>query len=313
MHRTEKSRHRVSRPDGIRPGVGALIVLSLFASPDQIHADEARIRLDGQNPRIEVLTLVSTHQSGPNRIFVIHPAPLQSNKDRLKAASRRYLYVLPVEAGEQRGWGNPLQVILNSETVHREQLTCIYPTFSDLPWYCDHPERSDRAQESFLVHAVLPAVERRFPTTAGQPQRLLIGFSKSGWGALSLLLRNPGHFAGAAAWDAPLMMDRPGRYGSGPIFGNQTCFEQHQLSRRITELAPTGPFFDEARIVHGGYGGFQQHHVDFETLLQSRRLPHLFLDGPQRKHHWESGWFEPCLKALLTGTAKESTDSPARN
>ena len=51
-----------------------------------------------------------------------------------------------------------------------------------------------------------------------------IGFSKSGWGAFSLLLRHPEVFGRAAAWDAPLMLEQPNRYGMGAVFGSQENF-----------------------------------------------------------------------------------------
>ena len=59
--------------------------------------------------------------------------------------------------------------------------------------------------------------------------RLLLGFSKSGWGAFSLLLRHPDVFGRAAAWDAPLMMNKPGPYGSGDIFGTPENFARYQI------------------------------------------------------------------------------------
>ena len=41
-----------------------------------------------------------------------------------------------------------------------------------------------------------------------------------------MLLRHPDVFGKAAAWDAPLMLDRPGRYGSGDVFGTPENFER---------------------------------------------------------------------------------------
>jgi enterochelin esterase-like enzyme len=76
-------------------------------------------------------------------------------------------------------------------------------------------------------------VERTYPARAAAGGRLLLGFSKSGWGAWTLLLRHPERFAKAAAWDAPLMLDAPGKYGSGPIFGTPENFERYRLTRLV--------------------------------------------------------------------------------
>ena len=89
------------------------------------------------------------------------------------------------------------------------------PTFSHLPWYADHPTDPDIRQESYLLEVVIPFIEANYPARADRRGRLLLGFSKSGWGAYSLLLRHPDVFGKAAAWDAPLMMSEPGKYGSG--------------------------------------------------------------------------------------------------
>ena len=45
--------------------------------------------------------------------------------------------------------------------------------------------------------------------------------------------RHPDLFGKAAAWDAPLMMDRPGRYGSGDVFGTPENFEAYRVARLL--------------------------------------------------------------------------------
>ncbi len=98
----------------------------------------------------------------------------------------------------------------------------VVPTFSHLPWYADHPTKPEVRQETYFVKVVVPFIDKTYPVKAEAAGRLLLGFSKSGWGAWSLLLRHPDLFSKAAAWDAPLMMDKPGKYGSGDIFGAPT-------------------------------------------------------------------------------------------
>ena len=96
---------------------------------------------------------------------------------------------------------------------------------------------------------VVPFVEKSYPVPAKCDSRLLLGFSKSGWGAWSLLLRHPDVFGRAAAWDAPLMMDRFGKYGTSPIFGSQKtsssidlpiCFER-KAHRSVLEAFDSLP------------------------------------------------------------------------
>ena len=43
----------------------------------------------------------------------------------------------------------------------------------------------------------------------------MLGFSKSGWGACTLLLRNKELFGYAAAWDVPFMLNGKNSWDSG--------------------------------------------------------------------------------------------------
>jgi hypothetical protein len=125
----------------------------------------------------------------------------------------------------------------------------------------------------------------------------LLGFSKSGWGAWSLLLRHPEAFSKAAAWDAPLMMDRMGQYGTTPIFGSQRHFDEYRIDRLLPAAA--GKLGDRPRLILTGYGNFREHHQRAHQLLLDLKIPHEYRDGPNRKHDWHSGWVEEAVELLL--------------
>lgn len=234
-----------------------------------------------------------SHQSGPTRIRVLVP-------DKMVDDTRyRVVYVLPVEAGDGTRYGDGLATIRKLGLHNRRQLIFVAPTFSDLPWYADHPTDPEIHQESYLLRVVLPLVEKTYPVRAERKGRLLLGFSKSGWGAFSLLLRHPDTFARAAAWDAPLMEDRPVRFGMGPIFGTQENFERYRITRLLRRRAP------ELRgkppcLILTGYGNFRDQHIAAHKLMTELEIPHEYRDGPGRKHTWESGWL-PEAVALLAG------------
>jgi len=233
----------------------------------------------------------SPYQSGPTRVKVLLP-------DQLDDGERyRVLYVLPVEAGDGDRWGRGLREVKKHDLHNRHRLICVLPTFSQLPWYADHPTDPGIRQESHFLRVVVPLVESRYPALSKREGRLLVGFSKSGWGAFSMLLRNPHLFAAAAAWDAPFMEDRPVRFGMGPIFGGQENFEHYQIStlleRRADELR------DKPRLVLTGYDNFRTHHVEMHEQLVSLAVPHVYRDGPRRRHHWQSGWLREAVDLLV--------------
>ena len=184
---------------------------------------------DGGGVRVHEVT--SPYQRGTTEIRVLLPDALDK--------ARRYpvVYVLPVEAGRERRYGDGLEEVRRRDLANEHGAIFVAPTFTDLAWYADHPTDEALRQETYFLDVVVPAVDARYPTVATKEGRLLLGFSKSGWGAWSLLLRRPDLFGRAAAWDAPLELERSGPYGSGAIFGTQENFAKYELGPRLEARA----------------------------------------------------------------------------
>jgi S-formylglutathione hydrolase FrmB len=231
------------------------------------------------------------YQSGTTKIRVLLP-------DRIEPGHRYpVIYVLPVEAKDENRYGDGLLEIKKLGLHNQYQAIFVAPTFAQLPWYADHPSDPAIRQEAYLLLVVLPFIERTYPAEPRSSARLLLGFSKSGWGAFTLLLRHPDVFGKAVAWDAPLMMTRPDRFGAGPIFGSQENFEKYQVSKLLEAAAAT--LGKERRLIHLGYGNFRDDHRRAEELLQRLNIPHEYRDGPARKHDWHSGWVAEAVALLL--------------
>ena len=236
----------------------------------------------------------STRQSAMTRVRVLLP-------DRRPGDGEPPLpvaYVLPVEAGDGSRWGDALAEIQKHDLHNKHRVACVFPTFSDLPWYADHPENAQLQQESYLLQDVLPLVERSHPVLKVREGRLLVGFSKSGWGAWSLLLRHPDVFERAAAFDAPMMMDAPGPYGSGPIFGTVDHFRRYQVSSLLEQRA-TDLRKDPSRLMLIGQGNFQSEHVQIRNRLASAQIPHTWLEGTSREHSWHGSWLPEAFEWLM--------------
>ncbi len=235
--------------------------------------------------------VTSAYQAGVTQVRVLLP--------REQAAGTRFpvIYVLPVEAGRETRYGDGLVEMQKHELADKHRAIFVAPSFSHLPWYADHPTDLTIRQESYFLKVVVPLVEANYPAIAEPSARLLLGFSKSGWGALVLLARHPDTFGSAAAWDAPLMMDRPGLYRSGEIFGTPENFERYHLARLMRERAPA--LGQNHRIILLGYGSFRQPHQQFHALLEALQVPHEYRDGPERTHDWHSGWCSEAVELLL--------------
>ncbi len=211
----------------------------------------------------------------------------------------RFLYVLPVEqgpAGDYR-YGDGFDTILSLGVHETYNLIVIAPSFGGgilpPPWYADHPTNPQVRQESYLVNHIIPTVDGLFPPAR---KRMLLGFSKSGWGAYSLLLRHTNLFIAAAAWDAPLMKSGPDEFEMPAVFGTQDNFERYHISRLLRERAAL--LRPAPRLGLFGYNSFRSHTVDAHTLLTQLGIPHHYADGPQRRHRWDSGWVQSAVESL---------------
>jgi S-formylglutathione hydrolase FrmB len=239
---------------------------------------------------ILVHTVQSEYQSVKTKIRVLLPKPLEKGK--------RYpvLYVLPVEPMGEMKWGDGLWEIQRNELQDKYGLICVQPTFAQTPWYADHPTNPRIRQESYFLNVVMPFIDRTYPTLAGKEGRLLLGFSKSGCGAFSLLLRHRDVFGKAAAWDAPLMMERPDKYGMAEIFGTQENFEHYRIAtllrKHVAKLG--GPVW----LMHFGYGNFREHDQSAHRLMDDLKIAHEYRDGPKREHSWHSGWLPEAVQML---------------
>jgi S-formylglutathione hydrolase FrmB len=274
---------------------------SLFpASAEEQNADVQATVSDAKTDASGFLVheISSPYQAGNTSIRVLLP------DERKTGQKFSVIYVLPVEAGAESRYGDGLAEVKKQELHNKQGVIFVAPTFSHLPWYADHPTKPEIRQETYLLKVVIPFIEKTYPAQADADHRLLLGFSKSGWGAWSLLLRHPDVFGKAAAWDAPLMMDKAGKYGSGDIFGTQENFAKYRietlLRERSKELSK-----EKERLILTGYGSFREEHVRAHDLMTELKISHAYKDGPQRKHDWHSGWVSEAVELLMQNGKRE--------
>jgi hypothetical protein len=244
--------------------------------------------------------VASPYQADSTTLRVLLPEKIVPGK------SYQVLYILPVIENEARRFGDGLFEVLQYDFHNKYDLICVAPEFSSLPWYANHETDMNRQDEDHFLNTVIPFIDRQYPTLKSAEGRLLIGFSKSGWGAFSLLLRHPDIFYKSAGWDTGIRID------TGPIeeeerskrieqiFGSKKNFENYRLS---TLLKQRGKLLgDEVRLfyynVEGkrGLGG-----ADLHRLLVELDIPHRYLFEPKRKHRWDSGWIPEAVSFLVDG------------
>lgn len=240
----------------------------------------------------------SSYQRSSNTIRVMLP----NNYDPARAY--RVVYVLPVEAGNGRQFGDGLITARSNNLQNVHNAIFVAPTFSDIPWYADNATDRSIWQETYFRDVVVPFIETQYKTVAGAEGRYLLGFSKSGYGAVAMLLRNPETFGRAIAWDSPLAMTNPSSgFGFSGIVGTTKNFtDNYQISNL---LATRGAALkgQPPRIFLLGYattyGTFRDHQV-IDARMTALGIPHVYDPGVLRSHVWNSGWMPDAARMLFS-------------
>jgi S-formylglutathione hydrolase FrmB len=241
-------------------------------------------------------TIASPFQRTATRLRVLLPDSYDPTR------TYRTVYVLPVEPGNAAAYGDGLTTIRQANLHNLHDTVFVAPSFSAMPWYADHATNIRLRQESHLIRTVIPFVEARYAVERTAAGRLLLGFSKSGYGAVSMLLRRPDLFGRALAWDSPLAMANPATgYGFLGILGTRANFAANYqittlLRRQASQLVGGPP-----RIYLGGWGYqfTRQDHATVSRLMTQLQIPHVYDVGRQRAHVWNSGWMPGAVGQLL--------------
>ena len=241
----------------------------------------------------------SEYQNGRHGIHVLVPDGYRQGK------THRVLYALPAQAESDKSQMDALRLFEEMDAHNRYELIIVQMGLEKEPWYGDHAVDLKVRQASYLKEFVVPFIETRYATPGIPEGRLLLGFSKSGWGAFSLLLWYPEFFGYAAAWDAPIMFQEF-HYGMEGIYGTPEqlaryrpdllMVSQKKLLQERTRLVLTGEKYWGTMVPAPGGGS---HTVEAHELLKREGIPHFYDDSVVVEHRWDSIWMEPTLKALM--------------
>ena len=218
----------------------------------------------------------------------------------------RLLYVLPVDAGVDTlssPYSDGLEQLRLLDVQDQFNMTLIAPSFDYEPWYSDNVLDA-KQMESFVVNDLVPFGDTFISSSV--PQRYLIGFSKSGNGALDLILRHPGVFNGAAIWDSPVQTTDISTFpGLLMNFGSQANFNSYNIPTLVASNA--NAFQLQTRLwISGDQANYQAQMINLHNQLIAAGILHTWVEGGVRAHSWSSGWLEGAvtgLDAIATLTA----------
>jgi len=221
----------------------------------------------------------------------------------------RILYVLPVTWGVTNlssEYSDGLEELRLLNVHNRYNLTLIAPSFNIEPWYGDHVSDPSRRLESFIVRDLVPFGNSLTP---GQwPQAWVLGFSKSGNGTLTLLLRNPNVFTAGAAWDAPAQFTQMAG-GMAGNFGTEENFDRYEIPPLVSKNAEA--FRTRNRLwISGDESAWTSHMIQLDQQTTQAGVLHTFIQGGWRAHSWRSGWLEGAVASLDQNATLQSSLDP---
>jgi len=252
------------------------------------------IRVDAE-PTILNETVAGPFQPAPTSVQIILPETLDP------AQRYRVLYILPVEPGTEDHYGSGIQEAAKGDVANKHNVICVAPTFTAMPWYADHPTDPALQQERHFVETVVPWVDAHYPVEKSAHGRLLLDFSKSGYGAVMLLLRHPERFGKAVVWDAPVDKVRPDQFRMIDVFGTEAHFEKYAIAHLIrarAALLKDGP--PRIFLMRKREGDHPMEAT--RDLLVVLEVPHVFEYTETIPHRWDSGWMSRAAELLLSDT-----------
>ena len=267
-----------------------LTAIMLCAAPSDSEVQGPSKASDG----LLTYTVTSPYQRQANAVEVLLPDDFSADK--------RYpaLYILPVNDGIDGPWGSGIREAQRWDVPNKYHVICVAPAYDYTPWFGDHPTDPTLRQESYLLKAVIPLIEARYPIVEGKEGRLLLGFSKSGFGAITILLRNLDTIGKAAAWDAPLTSEviLPNQEEMLAVFATEENYAGYYIPGLIATHADelrNGP----PRLVLVNSGDSPSSIFKVHEQLTDLSIPHQYVADEERTHNWTSGWFPLSAKLLF--------------
>lgn len=232
------------------------------------------------------------------RLEVIKPSGWSDN------GIYRIMYVLPALDFSQEAVA-PIAVAANIANANNCVIVIPYVR-NNAAWY---GRKANGTGDHHTFVTCLPQFARQWLGAAsGRENHRLLGYSKSGYGALSLLLRNPIIFGAAYAWDVPWQTalaawDQANppdpNYDQGTAF---TTKAQQMLYDPITLLPTLGQVSagDKKRIGIAGSNIFANDIAPMRAALDAAGLSYDYASALLGSHTYAAGWLSGAAAAVMS-------------
>ena len=256
--------------------------------------------------------IASEYQQGKQEIRVLLPDTYNTDK------KYSVLYVLP-PAPNIKHYTEGFDVLKKMGAHNTYDVIVVTMSLERGGWFGDHPTDKKYRNASYIKDFVVPYIESKYSTLGTAEGRMLLGFSKTGWGAYSMILKNPEFYGYAAAWDAPITFKtwtqpsskQPSKtYTYKGMKSNFETQEQLDLFRPDLLIEKNKKHFqDKVRLVLLGNSLWGKETVETHLLLEEARIKHVYNNTIKCGHRWDKSWLEPALNALIRARDGTTLDS----
>jgi len=126
---------------------------------------------------------------------------------------------------------------------------------------------------------------------------ILVGFSKSGLGAWNIARTIPDRISATIIFDAPVARHELPPWGTAPFYDSDESWHKDVPVRTVEEFEAAVPRTHKLVLISGE--GFHKEMCLLAGALSKTTVSYVFLPRPHLRHHWQSGWIEDGLNALL--------------
>ena len=203
------------------------------------------------------------------------------------------VFALPAQA---KGSEDVAADFIAGDYADRYDVVVIIPYVKNTgPWWGTRNDGTG-LQENMLVEVVTQFSENELACSGLRDDTFVIGYSKSGNGAYSLILRNPAVFGYVCSWDGAFS-NTWDNSGLDTNFGTEAHWETFDPLQILA--ANVASVNDSERLVLLGYESWQSSQTAMQSALDSNSVDYKYYAEDTGDHSWGGGWLENGMSELM--------------
>lgn len=256
--------------------------------------------VDTYNTRHEYLNTAADYDSAtsPSEIVlrVIKPAGWDSGK------KYRCLIALPALSDALEGFAgttNATQAMVDGDFADTYNLVVIIVydrSNSTSYWWASNSDGSNNGQD-YVADIITQWAEENLAVSTSRDDKWIIGYSKSAWAGMSMMLRRPDKIGGAVLWDGNYNQV----WNAGLLAGSIDTSAQFDAFNPLTIMAANAPdsIGDTRRVVVTYGNAWTADYTAMLASLNTNDVNYYTANSVTPQHAWLTSWTTAGVAALV--------------